>query len=100
MQYEIVYLEIYPTTSQPVTPVIPPQPVPSPVPLCGGTGICRVTVRVTYFHPGPVPDHLLDALEISKAAGTLKMKEIQHLFHSHFPWPMEDWEEPPRPLNK
>lgn len=48
----------------------------------------------------PLIPAYVDALEISKAAGTLKMKEIQHLFHSHFPWPMEDWEEPPRPLNK
>lgn len=42
----------------------------------------------------------VDALEISKAAGALKMKEIQHMFHTFFPWPLQDWEEPPRPLNK
>lgn len=48
----------------------------------------------------PLIPGYVDALEISKAAGTLKMKEIQHMFHTYFPWPLEDWEEPPRPLNK
>lgn len=48
----------------------------------------------------PLIPGYVDALEISKAAGALKMKEIQHMFHTYFPWPLEDWEEPPRPLNR
>lgn len=48
----------------------------------------------------PLIPAYMDALEISRQAGALKMKEIQHLFHWHFPWPIQDWEEPPRPFNR